>query len=68
MIREAQDLHEKGLLGDDFYLSGSMNFTFGGVELLEEAVKFDTAEDAVAQARLVFHERWGGILPKIAPS
>lgn len=68
VIREAEDLHEKGLLGDDFYLSGSMNFTYGGVELLEETVKFDTADDVVAQARLVFHERWGGRLPRIAPS
>lgn len=65
VVHEAEDLHEKGLLGDDFYLSGSMNFTYGGVELLEETVKFDTADDVVAQARLVYYERWGGLLPKI---
>lgn len=64
-LTESEDLHEKGLLGDDFYLSGSMNLTFGGVELLEEAVKFDTAEDVVAQARLVYYERWGGELPRV---
>ena len=64
-VHEAEDLHEKGLLGDDFYLSGSMNFTYGGVELLEETVKFDTADDVVAQARLVYYERWGGLLPRI---
>lgn len=63
LISETEDLHEKGLLGDDFYLSGSMNLTYGGVELLEEAVKFDTAGDVVAQAQLVYHERWGGELP-----
>jgi hypothetical protein len=56
-------LHEKGLLGDDFYLSGSMNLTYGGVELLEETVKFDTAPEVVADARLVYYERWGGELP-----
>jgi hypothetical protein len=66
VVHEAEDLHEKGLLGDDYYLSGSMNFTYGGVELLEETVKFDTADDVVAQARLVYHERWGGLLPQIA--
>lgn len=65
LLNEAEDLHEKGLLGDDFYLSGSMNLTYGGVELLEETVKFDTAEDVVAQARLVYHERWGGELPMV---
>jgi hypothetical protein len=65
LINEAEDLHEKGLLGDDFYLSGSMNLTYGGVELLEETVKFDTAQDVVAQARLVYYERWGGELPRL---
>ena len=65
MISEANDLHEKGLLADDFYLSGSMNFTYGGVELLEETVKFDTAGDIVAHARLVYYERWGGELPTV---
>lgn len=67
LLSEAEDLHEKGILGDDFYLSGSMNLTFGGVELLEETVKFDTAEEVVAQARLVYFERWGGDLP-VAPA
>ena len=65
LLNEAEDLHEKGLLGDDFYLSGSMNLTYGGVELLEETVKFDTAEDVVAEARLVYYERWGGELPRV---
>lgn len=64
-VHQSEDLHEKGLLGDDYYLSGSMNFTFGGVELLEETVKFDTAPEVVAQSRLVFHERWGGVLPAV---
>ena len=50
---------------DDLYLSGSMNLTYGGVELLEETVKFDTAEDVVAEARLVYYERWGGELPRV---
>jgi hypothetical protein len=65
LLNEAEDLHEKGLLGDDFYLSGSMNLTYGGVELLEETVKFDTADEVVAQARLVYYERWGGELPTV---
>lgn len=64
-VRESERLHEKGLLGDDYYLSGSMNFTYGGVELLEETVKLDTASTVVANARLVFHDRWGGVLPSM---
>lgn len=65
LFHEAEDLHGKGLLGDEFYLSGSMNFTHGGVELLEETVKFDVSDDIVAQARLVYYERWGGKLPSV---
>jgi len=63
-VNEAEELHEKGLLGDDFYLGGSMNLTYGGVELLEETVTFDTAPSVVAEARLTFYERWGGDLPR----
>lgn len=63
-VNESEDLHEKGLLGDDFYLSGSMNLTYGGVELLEETVKYDTSEPVIAQAQLVYFERWGGSLPE----
>lgn len=62
VVQEAEELHEKGLLGDDYYLSGSMNLTFGGVELLEETVKYDTSEAIVADAHLTFHGRWGGRL------
>lgn len=64
-VNESEDLHEKGVLGDDFYLSGSMNLTYGGVELLEETVKYDTSEPVIAQAQLVYFERWGGSLPEV---
>lgn len=63
LVHQSEELHEKGLLGDDFYLSGSMNLTYGGVELLEETVKYDTSDEVVAQAQLTFFERWGGRLP-----
>jgi hypothetical protein len=66
-VTQVEDLHEKGLLADDFYLAGSMNLTYGGVELLEETVTFDTAADVIAQARLVFYERWGGEMPLTSP-
>ena len=66
-ITQTEDLHEKGLLGDDFYLSGSMNLTYNGVELLEEAVKYDTDPGVIGEARLTYFQRWGGRLPS-APS
>lgn len=65
VVRESEDLHEKGLLSNDFYLSGSMNLTYGGVELLEETVKYDTSDAVVANAHLIYFERWGGRLLEI---
>jgi hypothetical protein len=57
-----EDLHEKGLLGDTYYLSGSMNLTYSGVELLEEALRFDTDPAIIAETRLTYYGRWGGSL------
>ena len=56
---EEQNLHIKGLLGDRFFLSGSMNFTFNGITLNEEFVRFTTNQEEVAQARLAFRQAWG---------
>src|SRR5262249_29626431 len=57
-VRLSQVLHEKGLLGDRFLLNGSMNFTYSGVHLLDEYVRFDTDAQAIAEARLAFRARW----------
>lgn len=55
-----EDLHEKGILGDGFYLSGSMNFTHNGVSINEEAVHFSTDPAFVAHNRILLAARWGG--------
>ena len=52
-------MHEKGLLGDDYYLSGSMNFTENGIRLNDEAVKYELSPEAVAQARVSFRQQYG---------
>jgi phosphatidylserine/phosphatidylglycerophosphate/cardiolipin synthase-like enzyme len=56
---ERERLHEKGLLGDDFYVSGSMNFTESGIRLNDEAVKLELDRQAVAQARVHFRQNYG---------
>jgi phosphatidylserine/phosphatidylglycerophosphate/cardiolipin synthase-like enzyme len=53
------NLHAKGLLGDDYYLSGSMNFTESGIRINDEAVKFDISNEVVAQARVHFRQDYG---------
>lgn len=56
--REAWRIHTKGLLGDRYLLSGSMNFTYSGVKVNEEMVRFTTSETEVAEARIEFRGAW----------
>jgi hypothetical protein len=53
-VHRLPTLHTKGILGDDFYISGSMNITFNGVEVLEEGLLFTTEAESVANARIAF--------------
>lgn len=54
-------LHLKGLLGQDYYLSGSMNLTYNGVEVNDEGVSLDRSPVAIAEARIHFQENYGGM-------
>lgn len=60
VVHRVEDLHEKGILADGFYLSGSMNFTHSGISLNEEAVHYFIDPGVVAQHRILFTQRWGG--------
>ena len=62
-LHSAEELHEKGILGDGFYLSGSMNFTFSGISLNEEAVHYSVDPGFVAENRILFTGRWGAEVP-----
>jgi phosphatidylserine/phosphatidylglycerophosphate/cardiolipin synthase-like enzyme len=53
-------LHTKGLLGDDFCISGSMNFTRNGVEHLDEIVTYVTDPAQVGALRIEFGQEYGG--------
>ena len=53
-------LHTKGLLGDDYCLSGSMNFTRNGVDHLDEMVTYTTDPSQVGHLRLEFTQEYGG--------
>lgn len=59
VLDERERLHEKGLVGDDFFLSGSMNFTYNGIRLHDEAVRFELDDEIVAGARLNFRQTYG---------
>jgi phosphatidylserine/phosphatidylglycerophosphate/cardiolipin synthase-like enzyme len=56
--KSASLLHTKGLLTSRCLIRGSMNFTFRGVELNEEAVTYDTDPAEIAEMRISVAEQW----------
>jgi hypothetical protein len=58
----AADFHEKGLLGDDYVLSGSMNLTWNGVTVNDEHILLRTEAAAVAERRIQLEEKWSAHL------
>ncbi len=47
-------LHTKGILGAGYLLSGSMNITYNGIEILDEMLHYSTAPEDIQEARLEF--------------
>jgi phosphatidylserine/phosphatidylglycerophosphate/cardiolipin synthase-like enzyme len=54
----AANLHEKGIVGDQFTLDGSMNLTFNGVYVNEENLIYRTDPGAVAARQIALMSRW----------
>jgi hypothetical protein len=52
------DFHDKGLLGDDYELAGSMNFTRKGIEVNSEHLILRTDRRIIAERRLELNARW----------
>lgn len=57
----AEELHTKGILGDGYYLAGSMNFTYNGITVNEEALTYEISPEVIAEQQLIFTNRWGGV-------
>jgi hypothetical protein len=55
---EREELHTKGLIGDQLALSGSMNFTNNGIAVLDEAVQFQIDDQTVSQFLMSFHDHY----------
>jgi phosphatidylserine/phosphatidylglycerophosphate/cardiolipin synthase-like enzyme len=54
--------HDKTMVGDDFVITGSMNFTVSGTAFNDERVEYSTAPGKVAEAQLDLHDRFPGRL------
>jgi hypothetical protein len=57
-ICTVSDLHVKGLVTDSFHLSGSMNFTFNGINVNGEEVVLFTTPDDVQRAQIDYEQRY----------
>jgi hypothetical protein len=56
----SEDLHEKIMVGWDWVLKGSMNFTWNGMHRSEESIDFEVNSTEAAQQRLELQTRWMG--------
>ena len=61
-VIQTADVHEKGILSDNFTLDGSMNFTYRGVNINQEYLGYRCDPEIVHERRLVLEERWGNRL------
>ncbi|GAA5192472.1 hypothetical protein GCM10023322_52140 [Rugosimonospora acidiphila] len=51
-------LHAKGILGDRFHLSGSMNFTYRGQQVNDEGITVTTEPDIIAKVRIDYNTKY----------
>ena len=56
--RRLENDHEKGLITSHYYISGSMNFTYRGINVNGEKIRITTAPHEVNQAILSARARW----------
>ncbi len=57
-FRHLANNHEKGLCSNNFYLHGSMNFTYRGIHINGEGVRITTLRPDINQALLYARARW----------
>jgi hypothetical protein len=56
--KRVHELHDKAWVTDHFYLRGSMNFTYNGININSESIEVTTEEDAVAAAMVEARHQW----------
>ena len=57
-FRDLKNNHEKGLCTENFYLHGSMNFTYRGIHINGENVRVTLKPEDIKQALLYLRNRW----------
>jgi hypothetical protein len=57
-FRILKDNHEKGMVTSNFYLHGSMNFTYSGIHINGENIRIVTEQPQINSALLSVKARW----------
>jgi hypothetical protein len=57
-----ETFHAKGLLGADYFLSGSMNLTFSGISVNGEHLVLRTDPAAIAEQAVELESQWAHVL------
>jgi len=58
---KSEVIHLKGLLTSHYFIMGSMNFTYSGTNKNDEQVTLTNNPDILAETRLEYEERYGGL-------
>ncbi|WP_045820824.1 phospholipase D-like domain-containing protein DpdK [Williamsia herbipolensis] len=59
-LHSGEHLHEKLMVGGDWLLTGSMNFTWNGTRVNEESMELQLDQAEAARHRLELRTRWIG--------
>lgn len=59
-LYSSEYLHEKLMVGEDWLLTGSMNFTWNGTQVNEESMELQLDQEEAARHRLELRTRWIG--------
>jgi hypothetical protein len=57
-FRKLEQNHDKGLVTNNVFVHGSMNFTYSGIYVNKESIRTTTNPSEVNEALIAFRQRW----------
>ncbi|MGD6893732.1 phospholipase D-like domain-containing protein DpdK [Bacillus infantis] len=57
-FRKLEQNHDKGLVTNNVYVHGSMNFTYSGIYLNKESLRTTNISSDINEALIAFRQRW----------
>lgn len=58
-VMQVEDVHEKTICGEDWLITGSMNFTYRGMSVNDEVISYRVDPAMAGTARIDFDHRFG---------